>query len=106
MAVDSSIIDNAIEFWNIIRDEKVVTVKFEKRSDGSTRIMKCTLDFTLIPKKDYPDKNINIAKILKLMQKSKIIHVYDLEKKGWRSVPFDNVEYLKTTDKTYKIKAD
>jgi hypothetical protein len=69
MAVDSSIIDNAIEFWNIIRDEKVVTVKFEKRSDGSTRIMKCTLDFTLIPKKDYPDKNINIAKILKINAK-------------------------------------
>jgi hypothetical protein len=106
MAVDPSIIDNAIEFWNIIRDEKIVTIKFEKKSDGSTRIMKCTLDFTIIPKKDHPDKNINLPKILKLMQRSKIIHVYDLEKKGWRSVPFDKVEYLKTLDKTYKIKAD
>lgn len=106
MAVDSSIIDNAIEFWEIIRDAGIVTVKFEKKSDGSTRIMKCTLDFTKIPKKDHPNKNINIPKILRLMQKSKIIHVYDLEKKGWRSVPFDKVEYLKTVDKTYKIKAN
>jgi hypothetical protein len=106
MTVDTTIIDNAIEFWNIIRSEKIVTVKFEKKSDGSTRIMRCTLDFTMIPKKDYPDQNINIPKILKLLQKNKIIHVYDLDKKGWRSVPFDKVEYLKTTDKTYKIKAD
>ena len=85
---------------------EILFLKFEKKSDGSTRIMKCTLDFALIPKKDYPDKNINIPKILRLMQRSKIIHVYDLEKKGWRSVPFDKVEYLKTADKMYKIKAD
>ena len=123
MAVDSTIIDNAIEFWEIIRKEGIVTVmfekkseinkaigarygEFEKKSDCSTRIMKCTLDFTKIPKKDHPSKNINIPKILKLMQRSKIIHVYDLEKKGWRSVPFDKVEYLKTPDKMYKIKSD
>jgi len=106
MAVDSTIIDNAIEFWNTIRAEKVVTVKFEKKSDKSTRIMRCTLDFTIIPKEDHPNQNINIPKILRLLQKNKIIHVYDLDKKGWRSIPFDKVEYLKTPKQLYKIKAN
>lgn len=105
MAVDSNIINNAIEFWQIIRDEKIVTVKFQKKTDGTVRIMRCTLDFNRIPKKDHPDKNINLGKILKLMQKSKIIHVYDLDKGGWRSIPFNKAEYLKTPSKSYKIKA-
>ena len=35
-----------------------------------------------------------MPKILKLMQQSGIIHVYDLEKKDWRSVPFRQVDWL------------
>ena len=105
MAAESKIIDNAIQFWQTIRDEQIVTVKFTKKTDGTTRIMKCTLDFNKIPKADHPNKNINLPKILKLMQTSKIIHVYDLDKKGWRSIPFDQVEYLKTPNNMYKIKS-
>ena len=50
----------------------------------------------LIKKRDIP-------KILKLMQNSGILHVYDVDKKGWRSVPFNNVEYLQAGNRTYKI---
>ncbi|MGD2072000.1 MAG: SH3 beta-barrel fold-containing protein [Candidatus Thorarchaeota archaeon] len=104
MAVDKNIIDTAIGFWRKIREEGEVTVKFEKK-DGTTRIMRCTLDFSRIPKKDYPkSRSIDMANILKLVQENKIIRVYDLEKKAWRSVPIDKVEYLKAGDMQYKVK--
>lgn len=104
MAVDKNIIDTAIGFWRKMKDEGEVTVKFEKK-DGSTRIMRCTLDFSRIPKKDYPKtKSIDMAKILTLVQNNKVIRVYDLEKSAWRSVPIDKVEYLKAGDVQYKVK--
>ena len=95
------LIRNAVKFWQTLYDAGEATVKFTKK-DGTVRIMKATLDFAKIPKPDHP-KNVNMAKILKLMQKSGIIHVYDLEKKGWRSVPFKEVDWLETSEKRYKI---
>ena len=97
------IIRTGIEFWNKLYQSGEVTVKFEKK-DKTTRIMRCTLDFSKIPKKDYPKKSINIGKILKLLQKSKIAHVYDLDKKAWRSVPVDAVEYLEIGQTRFKVK--
>jgi len=97
------VIQNAIQFWHRVNTEDQVKIKFTKK-DGTIRFMTCTLNFNKIPKIDQP-KNVNIPKILKLMQTSGIIHVYDLENKGWRSVPFKNVEYLETGDKTYKIQS-
>lgn len=93
----ADIIKTGMEFWNRIYQGGEVTVKFEKK-DGTTRIMRCTLDFARIPKKDYPKKNINVPQILKLLQNSKIVHVYDLDEKGWRSVPVDKVEYIDLVD--------
>ena len=61
--------------------------------DNRDRIMRCTLDFAKIPEEDHP-KSVNIEKILKLIQVNKIMHVYDLDKLAWRSVPFDRVDYL------------
>ncbi len=95
------VIQNAIQFWHRVNTEDQVKIKFTKK-DGTTRFMTCTLNFEKIPVIDQP-KNVNIPNILKLMQRSGIIHVYDLEKKGWRSVLFKNVEYLEAGDKTYKI---
>jgi len=63
--------------------------------------MKCTLNFELIPKDKQP-KSVNIPKILKLMKESGLIHVFDLEKKAWRSVPFNKVDWLKVTPKGSK----
>lgn len=97
-----NVITSAIEFWHKLNQEKEVTVKFTKKN-GEIRIMRCTLDFTKVPKVDRP-KNVDISKILNLLQKSGIMHVYDLDKKGWRSVPFVRVEYLRTRDnKQFKV---
>jgi len=96
-------IENAIEFLEIIRAEDEVTIKFRKKEDNSERIMRCTLNFNNIPKDKHP-KEVNLVKILKLLNKHKILHVYDLDKKDWRSVPFDRAEWLKTPEKQYSIK--
>lgn len=97
--IDSNIIVSALKFWQKIFEEKDVTIKFIKK-DGTERLMRVTLDFTKIPEKDKP-KTVNIQQILKLIQKNKIMHVYDLEKKGWRSVPFETVEYMDTKKQRY-----
>jgi hypothetical protein len=90
------IIDDAIEFWTKIRSEDEVTLKFKKKDD-TIRIMKCTLNFSRIPVADRP-KDVNIPKILKLVKDHNIIHVFDLEKQEWRSVPFDRCEWLQTPE--------
>jgi len=95
------LIRNAVKFWETLYDAGEATVRFAKK-DGNMRTMKCTLDFTKIPPQHHP-KNVNMPKILKLMAKSKLIHVYDLEKKDWRSVPFERVDWMETPDQRYKI---
>ena len=100
--MNNDIIDSARDFLNILRSEKEVTVRFIKE-DGTLRIMKCTLNFDEIPKKDHP-KKIDLPQILKLIQKNQVVRVYDLVKRGWRSVPFNKVEWLDTTTKRFKIK--
>jgi len=37
------------------------------------------------------------------MQNSGILHVYDLDKKGWRSVPFNTLEYIEANNRRYKV---
>jgi len=92
--IDSNIITSAVMFWKTVYDADEVKIKFEKK-DKTERIMRCTLNFKNIPVKDHP-KSVNFPQILKLIQKNKIMHVYDLDKKDWRSVPFDRVEWLDT----------
>lgn len=100
--VDSDIIVSAIQFWRKVYEEPEVVIKFTKQ-DGAERIMRCTLNFKRIPEKNKP-KGVNIQQILKLIQQNKIMHVYDLDKKGWRSVPFDRVEYMDTSEKRFYVK--
>jgi len=96
-------INNAIDFLTKIRNEDEVTIKF-KKADGTERIMRCTLNFDKIPGRDKP-KKVDLPKILKLLNNSKILHVFDLDKQGWRSVPFTRSEWLQTpTNVRYKIK--
>jgi len=91
---EENFINNALDFFTKIKDNDKVSIKFIKK-DGTERIMKCTLNFKYVPLVDKP-KDVNMAKILRLISKNGIIHVYDLEKKGWRSVPFNNVQWLET----------
>ena len=58
----------------------------------------------LLKIKEVIDKSVNIEKILSLIQKNKIMHVYDLNKKAWRSVPFDRVEWMDTKNRRYYTK--
>lgn len=102
-SADKDIITSAIDFWNTLYSAGEATVKFTKKTDGTIRIMKCTLDFKLIPKDKHP-KQVNMSKILTLLQTAGIIHVYDLEKKDWRSVPFQNVDWLEIDNKRFKIR--
>jgi len=99
---DKDIIRNAIDFWRKMYDEDVVTIKFVKK-DGTIRIMKATLNFSYIPKQKQP-KKVDMSKIVKLMKNSGIIHVYDLEKKDWRSVPFDRVDWMDAGEQRYKVR--
>jgi hypothetical protein len=103
---EENIISSATEFLDKIRKEKEVTIKFVKKTTNQERTMKCTLDFNRIPLSDRP-KDVNLSKILGLIRKHKILHVYDLEKQGWRSVPFDRVQWMVTPSdsKVYRIKA-
>lgn len=96
------VIKTAVEFLERIKAEDEVTVKFRKKNNEE-RIMRCTLNFGKIPGEKHP-KDVNLAKILKLIDQHKIIHVYDLDKNDWRSVPFDRTEWLKTADKQYAIR--
>lgn len=100
--VDFNVISSALQFWKKLYEEKDVVIKFIKK-DGTERIMRATLDFNKIPEKDKP-KNVNIEKMINLIQKNKIMRVYDLEKMGWRSVPFDRVEYIDTKTTRYFTK--
>lgn len=98
---NNEIITSAVKFWMKIYQEKEVIIKFVKK-DGTDRIMRCTLDFTKIPHYDKPSA-VDIERILKLIQKNRIMHVYDLDVKGWRSVPFDRVEYMDTRTNRYLV---
>ena len=100
--IDSNLIVSALQFWQKLFEEKEAIIKFTKK-DGTERVMRATLDFKKIPERDKP-KNVNIKNILKLIQQNKIMHVYDLDKKGWRSVPFNTVEYMDTGTKRYYVK--
>jgi len=94
MAKDT--ITTALEFWQKIYDEREATVKFVKK-DGTIRIMRFTLDFSKIPKKDHP-KKVDLVQIMKRMNEQGIIHVYDLDKMGWRSVPFETADWVEFSE--------
>ena len=100
-------ITSAIDFLKRIRAEDFVTVKFIKQ-DGTERIMKCTLNFDRIPQEQRP-KKVDLPQILKLIHKSGILHVFDMEKMAWRSVPFEKVRWLETPSRarfTIKLKKE
>jgi hypothetical protein len=107
---EKNIITTAIDFLTKVREQDFVTIKFIKK-DGTERTMKCTLNFKYVPVSKKP-KDVNVAKVLQLLHKHGIIHVYDLIKKEWRSVPFEKVQWLETGEesqadrKTYRIRIE
>jgi len=104
MAEDGGQIQTAIEFYQKIKAEPDgVTVKFRKLN-GEERIMRCTLDMAVVPMNERP-KDVDLGKILSLIQKHSMVHVWDLDKRGWRTVPFDRSEWIETsTNVRFSIK--
>jgi hypothetical protein len=101
--MSDNILQNAIEFYQKIKSEDEVIVKFRK-INGEERTMRCTLDFSKIPDNKKP-KDVNMAKIFSLVQKHGMVHVFDLDKKDWRTVPFDRSEWVETQNNIkFKIK--
>jgi len=97
----ADLIDDVIDFWQKILNSDVFQIKFIKK-DGSERIMKGTLNFKRIPANQHP-KDFSLPKVLKLVKTSGVVHVYDLEKKDWRSIPFKQVEWLEAQNRRYTI---
>lgn len=67
---------------------KFFTVRFTKRSDGSDRIMNCRTGVTKHLRggdKAYDDRQ------------HKLITVYDLKSKGYRSIPLEGVYQINET---------
>ncbi len=93
---DENVLRNAIEFYKKIKSEEEVTVKFRK-IDGSERTMRCTLDFSRVPLAERP-KDVDVGKIMSLVQDHGMVHVFDLDKQGWRTVPFDRSEWVEGAD--------
>ena len=77
--------------------QNVLTISFTKK-DGSNRQMLCTLKTDLLPQRSQSDtiQSSNNDLIIPPEIKTKkinesIIPVYDLEKKGWRSIIIANI---------------
>jgi len=79
-------INDITSFWEQIKENEESIIKFEKK-DGTIRNMRCTLDFDKIPKEKIPKGTGSTS--------PGIIKVYDLEKRGWRSVTFERVLWIK-----------
>lgn len=91
-----STVQTAIDFLKKIKAEDFVTIRFRKK-DGTMRVMKCTLKFDKIPDDNKP-KSVDLPQILKLLDNN-VLHVYDVEKKAWRSVPFNRVQWVENPAK-------
>lgn len=67
---------------------KTVNIRFTK-SDGSTRLMKATLQPHVLPEKPA---HVTVSRA----QSDQVIRVWDLEKQAWRSVRLDRIQEIIT----------
>lgn len=80
----------------------ITTIAFNKKTDGSLRIMRCTLSQKLIPAADMP-KHFDPKKFLADITGGRL-RVYDLEKRGWRTIPISELHYIRDdAGKSYTI---
>ena len=82
MVIEQSEVISKSNIERLLKDT-VIAVKF-KKTDGTERLMRCTLLPQYIPvveKKTDREKKIN----------EDVVSVWDIEKEGWRSFRYDSV---------------
>ena len=87
------------DFIKIISTSIENKVKFIKK-DGSVRIMRFTTNLEKIPAKFHIKKSINKRTV---STPTSIIHVFDLDKNGWRSIPLNRLQWLENGKGNNKI---
>lgn len=73
----------------------VVEVTFSKVSDGSTRVMRCTLMKEHLPK-NYIEEEAQEKSFHK--ENPDVVAAWDVQKGGWRSFRIDSVQYVQIID--------
>ena len=92
----------ALRILQMIAEEDQVTIRFRKK-DGNLRDMRCTLKFEKISEKQKP-KDANLRKVLENIKKNKILHVFDLDSQGWKSMPLNRIIFIKISTSTHEFK--
>lgn len=85
---------NRDQLLNDLRSE-VIEVTFNKVSDGSKRVMRCTLRKDLLPETYIEEEAQEKAFHT---QNPDVIAVWDVQKGGWRSFRVDSLEYVQIID--------
>ena len=75
------------EISHILKNN-IVSVEFTK-SDGTHRVMKCTLVSTIIPAMSISEESTSTKKVRAF--NPDVLPVWDLDNSGWRSFRIDSV---------------
>jgi hypothetical protein len=73
---------------------KFFTIEFIKRSNGELRVMNCTSNYQ--SKLAGGDAAYNFGE-------KQLVPVWDLQKKGFRSIPLDSVLRIRFAQETYEV---
>lgn len=87
--------ENKSHIINELTDNNVI-ITFTKIS-GETRIMNCTLQEGIIPKATKDDQ-MSQKKIRNISPE--VLTVWDVDKKGWRSIRWDNIVKVENEQQT------
>lgn len=90
-----NIINNIKDFYNFIVSNKKISALFNKK-DGTKRLIHATLDFDMIPSSKHPKKQ-DQKKIREDLKKG-LIHVYDLDKEGWRTINYNETYWIENEE--------
>lgn len=101
----SDTISKVAEIISKVKSTGNVKVMFVKKSDGTERIMNCTLDFERIPREHHP-KKVEASIESKPMNSKSFLKVYDLEKNAWRGFIVGSLKWLSVGNRKYEIKLE
>ena len=74
---------------------KIFVVEFTKRTDGSLRVMRCTTNYT---------SKLAGGELAYDANDKQLIPVYDLDKRGFRSIPTDAVIRIRALGNNYEVR--